>query len=169
MSAGAPIIIDIAQESSLWREVADIEGLVATAVGQAVATGGLAHADGAELSVVLTDDAGIRGLNASWRAKDKPTNVLSFPAAEPGRVGRSALLGDIVLAYETLEREAAEAGRPLPHHLTHLLVHGFLHLFGYDHDTKAKAEAMEALETAILEELGIGDPYADRPPMRAAS
>lgn len=119
-----------------------------------------------EVSLVFTDDAAIREINREWRDKDKPTNVLSFPAfpLEPG--GKPGpMLGDIVLARETIEREAADLGKPVDEHLTHLLVHGFLHLFGYDHMDAEEAEEMEGLETRILSELGISDPYAGQDPV----
>ena len=120
----------------------------------------------AELAVMLTDDAGIRTLNGNWRGIDKPTNVLSFPALQPtGRRGPDdapRMLGDIAIAYETTRREADEEHKPFDHHLSHLAVHGFLHLIGYDHENDDDAEAMEALEREILAQLGIPDPYADR-------
>lgn len=117
-----------------------------------------------ELSLLFTDDASIRTINAEWRGQDKPTNVLSFPAfpLEPGDMP-GPMLGDVILAYETLQREAAEMGKPFDEHLTHLLVHGFLHLFGYDHMETDEAEEMEGLETRILGELGLSDPYGDDP------
>lgn len=115
----------------------------------------------AELSIVLTDDAEQRGLNRDWRGIDKPTNVLSFPQIEPfGPV--TGILGDIILARETLEREAAALGTSFRDHFTHLVVHGFLHILGYDHVEDADALVMEGLETQILQSLGIADPYADR-------
>ena len=111
-----------------------------------------------ELSIVLTDDAEQQGLNRDWRGIDKPTNVLSFPQIEPfGPV--TGILGDIVLARETLEREAVELGKPFNDHYTHLVVHGFLHILGYDHIDEAEALVMEGLETKILATLGIPDPY----------
>jgi probable rRNA maturation factor len=168
MTASDRIAIDIARESPLWERLADAGPLVERAVAAAVRTGGLVHAPGAELSVVLTDDTAIAGINATWRGKDKATNVLSFPAAPAAAIARSPLIGDIVLAYETLEREADEAGLVLADHFTHLVVHGFLHLFGYDHESDTEAEAMEALETRVLAELGVADPYAEAPALRAA-
>ncbi|MDR3475367.1 MAG: rRNA maturation RNase YbeY [Devosia sp.] len=114
----------------------------------------------AELSIVLTDDAEQQQLNKEWRGIDKPTNVLSFPQIEPfGPV--SGILGDIVLARETLEREAEELQKPFAHHFTHLVVHGFLHILGYDHVEEGDALRMESLETRILETLGIADPYQE--------
>lgn len=113
-----------------------------------------------ELSLVFTDDESIRAINAEWRQKDKATNVLSFPAfpITPGKMP-GPMLGDIIIAKETVEREAAELEKPFDDHLTHLMVHGFLHLFGYDHMNNAEAEIMEGLETRILADLGLSDPY----------
>lgn len=108
-----------------------------------------------EISVVLTDDAEIQTLNAQWRGKDKPTNVLSFPQEE------ETLLGDIVLALETVQREAEDQEKTLEDHTAHLFVHGLLHLLGYDHETgEADAEEMEGLEIAICTQLGIKNPYS---------
>ena len=112
---------------------------------------------------MLTDDATIRAMNAQWRGIDKPTNVLSFPAGESLRA-RSAHLGDIAIACETVAREAAAENKAFLDHLAHLAVHGYLHLIGFDHETDPEAERMEHLETRILAGLGIADPYADRPP-----
>lgn len=119
-----------------------------------------------ELSLVFTNDDSIQEINAEWRGKDKPTNVLSFPAfpLEPGGMP-GPMLGDIVVARETVEREAVDLDKTFDDHLTHLLVHGFLHLFGYDHLEKDEAEEMEALETRILAGLGLSDPYAGQDPL----
>src|SRR6218665_2742639 len=119
-----------------------------------------------ELSLVFTNDAAIKEINAEWRGKDKPTNVLSFPAfpLEPGGMP-GPMLGDIVVARETVEREAVDLDKTFEDHLTHLLVHGFLHLFGYDHMETDEAEEMEALETRILAVLGLSDPYAGQDPL----
>ena len=107
---------------------------------------------------MLLDDAAQQALNRDWRQIDKPTNVLSFPQIEPfGPV--VGILGDITLARETLEREAAEMGKSLTDHYTHLVVHGFLHILGYDHTDETDALVMEGLETQILATLGIDDPY----------
>lgn len=111
------------------------------------------------VSVLLTDDAGQKALNSQWRQQDKPTNVLSFPAIAPfGPV--IGLIGDISLARETLKREADDLGKSFTHHFTHLLVHGVLHCLGYDHENNDDALVMEGLETQILAQLGIDDPYA---------
>ena len=114
----------------------------------------------AELSILLTDDEEQHELNKQWRGKDSSTNVLSFPQIEPfGPV--TGILGDITLARETLAREAAEQGVSFNDHFTHLVVHGFLHILGYDHLTDAEALQMESLETTILASLGVADPYAE--------
>lgn len=112
------------------------------------------------MSVLLTDDAHQQILNQAWRQIDKSTNVLSFPQIEPFEP-LSGLVGDISLAYETLVREAVDLDKSLADHFTHLVVHGFLHLLGYDHVNDADALQMEGLETQILAELGIADPYGD--------
>jgi probable rRNA maturation factor len=115
-----------------------------------------------EISLVFTDDDDIRGINAEWRGQDKPTNVLSFPAFPLVPGGKPGpMLGDIILAEETLRREALDLGKSFDDHLTHLLVHGFLHLFGYDHITDEEAAVMEGLEIRILAELGLENPYGD--------
>jgi len=110
---------------------------------------------------VLTDDSTIRTLNRDWRGKNAPTNVLSFPAAAPGK-GRpgSPYIGDIVIAYETVAREAKAQDKPFRHHLAHLAIHGFLHLHGYDHENDRDAQKMERLERKILKRLAVPDPYA---------
>ena len=143
--------IDVQIQSPLW----DAEPTAAQTVCAAVeAAAALVPATG-EVSVLLTDDASVRDLNRAWRALDKPTNVLSFPAAKAG----GALLGDIAIAYETVAREAAADTKPFLHHLAHLAVHGFLHLLGYDHQTDSQVDAMEGLERAALARLDIADPY----------
>ncbi len=120
------------------------------------------------ISLVLGDDAEVHALNKEWRDCDKPTNVLSFPMLDAGELanvggGMPTMLGDIVMAHGVCEREAVEKSVALANHATHLLVHGLLHLAGYDHETSdADAEEMEALEVRILESLGIADPYGDR-------
>lgn len=152
--------IDIAIEGGGWPAEAEVRPLVEralTVAGDHLGLGG--HAS--EVSLVLTDDATVRTLNARWRGKDTPTNVLSFPAY-PIAAGDppGPLLGDIVLARETIAREAAIDGKPFDAHFRHLIVHGFLHLLGYDHQSDKDAEQMERLERAILADLGISDPYA---------
>ena len=148
-----------------WQGEPGAEAVVHRAI--AAAAGMVdADTDEAELAVMLTDDAGIRTLNRNWRGIDKPTNVLSFPALQPTGAGGPGdaprMLGDIAIAYETTRREADDEQKPFDHHLSHLAIHGFLHLMGYDHETDDDAEAMETLEQQILAQLGIPDPYADR-------
>ncbi|MER8385933.1 rRNA maturation RNase YbeY [Mesorhizobium sp. M1428] len=158
--AGAPlpVEIDIAIEAGDWPDEAALMRLVDRAVSAAFAETG---AEGrSELSIVFSDDAHIRTLNAGWRGKDKPTNVLSFPAFPFARGGPlPPMLGDIVLAAETVAREAALEHKPLEDHISHLVIHGLLHLLGYDHETDAEAELMEVTERAALARLAIPDPY----------
>jgi probable rRNA maturation factor len=135
------------------------EAIAAQAVTAVFEEAGLGAAEGAELSVVFSDDAGVQELNRTWRAKDKPTNVLTFPAVEPAELAESPLLGDIVLARETLLRESSEEGKSFDHHLAHLVIHGVLHIYGFDHGGAVEAERMENLERAALARLGIADPY----------
>jgi probable rRNA maturation factor len=117
------------------------------------------------LTVALEGDDAVRQLNARYRGQDKPTNVLSFPAEwESPADGGVIHLGDIVLAYETVAREAVAEGKPFAHHAQHLVVHGTLHVLGFDHETDATAAEMESLETRILEALGVPDPYAEVAP-----
>jgi probable rRNA maturation factor len=149
--------IDVLVESGLWLEPRAIKSKVRRAVNEAAAA--LSTSD-AELAIVLTDDSAIRLLNRQWRGIDAATNVLSFPTHSRG--GKPPLLGDIVLAYETIAREARAERKPFAHHVAHLAVHGFLHLLGYDHQRDRDAEAMEQLERGILRHLAIADPY--RPP-----
>lgn len=134
-----------------WR------GLTATvkrAAAQALASG-----DSYSVAFVLTNDAEVRGLNCDYRGKDKPTNVLSFP--DGAQEGGITHLGDIFLAYETIAAEAFAQGKRLKHHLTHLTIHGALHLLGYDHEAEAEAVVMEALEIELLAGMGIGNPYRE--------
>jgi probable rRNA maturation factor len=119
-----------------------------------------------ELSIVLADNAMVQGLNRDWRGKDEPTNVLSFAALDdedaPVVEGAPLLLGDVILAYETCADEARDQGKPLADHFGHLVVHGVLHLLGYDHMDDEEAAEMESLETTLLAALGIPDPYGEQ-------
>lgn len=140
--------IDVAVEDDGWS--GDYEKIISGALAHV-----LNHVDGSvfdELSVVLTDDEAVRVLNRDFRGKDKPTNILSFPQDPP-------MLGDLVLARETVEREADEQDKRFQDHFTHLIVHGLLHLLGYDHEEDDEAEEMEALEVDILKAMGINNPY----------
>lgn len=153
------LYLDLAFEAGQWppedvlRPLAEL-GLTAAAAEIKAPTG-------AGVTLLFTDDAHIQALNARFRGKDKPTNVLSFPALM-GTVLPDELvhLGDIALAYETVAREADADDKAFDHHLTHLIIHGFLHLLGYDHVMKDEAEEMEDLERHILARLAIADPYA---------
>jgi probable rRNA maturation factor len=157
------IAVDILTESSLWGEAEEWRDDVETVVALAAAAADAEIADDAELSLLLTDDAAIRVLNRDHRHLDKPTNVLSFPQDDPEADAYGPLLGDIVVAHETVMREAVEEGISFHDHFLHMIVHGFLHLVGYDHMNDDEAEEMEGLETAILARLGIANPYADAP------
>jgi probable rRNA maturation factor len=164
----APFVLPITEVlvvADCWQSEPDSEAVIDRAIRTAaeIVNAGVGEA---ELAVMLTDDDGIRTLNSNWRGIDKPTNVLSFPALPPtGESGPDEaprMLGDIAIAYQTTRAEADDEQKPFDHHLSHLAVHGFLHLIGYDHENDDDAEAMEALETEILAQLGIPDPYADR-------
>jgi len=160
-------ISDVLIVADCWLAQPDVETVIVRAIATAAEIADAGHGE-AELAVMLTDDAGIRTLNSNWRGIDKPTNVLSFPALPPtgpsGPDDAPRMLGDIAIAYETVRKEADEEQKPFDHHLSHLAVHGYLHLIGYDHENDADAEAMESLETEILAQLGIPDPYSDRDP-----
>jgi probable rRNA maturation factor len=145
-------VVDVTVAAGAWPPAEELELLAERSIGAAVATG-VALPAGSEVSILFTDDAAIRALNARWRGKDMPTNVLSFPQE------KGPLLGDIVLAAETILNEAALAQKPLNEHIAHLIVHGFFHLLGHDHENPDEAERMEALERAALETMGIDDPY----------
>ena len=160
-------ISEVLVVADCWQAEPDAETVVHRAIA-AAAESVDADVGDAELAVMLTDDAGIRTLNGNWRGIDKPTNVLSFPALQPtgpaGPDDAPRMLGDIAIAYQTTRKEADDEQKPFDHHLSHLAIHGFLHLIGYDHEKDGEAEAMEALERQILAQLGIPDPYADRDP-----
>ena len=152
--------IDLMVEAGDWPSPEAIEALAGEAIEAAVRVAGASLPPGAEVSLLLIDDEGIRGLNARWRGKDKPTNVLSFPQ------GEGPLLGDIALGFETVKREAELGDKPLHHHIARLIVHGTLHLLGHDHETDEEAETMERLEADALKALGIPDLYAPDPKER---
>ena len=155
--------IDIRVADPAWRNAgAAFASELRKAVRLACNAADGAPAGGAGLTILLANDAALHALNARFRRKDKPTNVLSFPSPE------TDYLGDIAIAYEVTAREAAEAGLALRDHALHLAIHGVLHLLGYDHETARAARTMEPMETAILAKLGIGDPYAARDGRHAA-
>jgi probable rRNA maturation factor len=156
--------IAIVVEAGDWPPKKELRALAKRAVNaaiQALSKEGRSHPsprDGGELSLVFTDDAGMKALNARYRGKDRATNVLSFPQnPDPQKAG--ALLGDVILAEETVAGEAAVADKPLEDHMAHLIIHGFLHLLGFDHEADAEAVKMEQLERVALKTVGISDPY----------
>jgi probable rRNA maturation factor len=155
------IDIVLARDSGGWPDEAALFAMADEAVTAASKLLKLKPAESCELSLVFADDATVKALNAEWRGKDLPTNVLSFPAfpLKPGDT-LPPLLGDVILAFETVEREAKEEAKLLDHHISHLVLHGLLHLLGYDHETDEDAEEMEALERRVLAKLAIPDPYA---------
>jgi probable rRNA maturation factor len=160
------ISVDVEVIDPAWLAAGDVESLAQDVVAAAlIEVGKRVHPD-AEVSVRLCDDDEIRALNLAWRNSDRATNVLSFPAPA-GKGG--PLLGDIVIAFEYVSEEARAAGRPLRDHLAHMLVHGMLHLLGFDHEGEDDADEMEALERRILAKLGIEDPYSDTVPVASAS
>jgi probable rRNA maturation factor len=159
------LTVDIAVEDPSWTAIGDLQSLVERAVTAALAEAGVEPDEETELSCLFCDDDAIRALNAQWRGKDKPTNVLSFPTDGPGA---EFMLGDIAIAYGTVAREAEAEGRRIEDHVAHLVIHGTLHLLGEDHEVEAEAEAMEALETRAMARLGLADPYAGSDPVRTA-
>jgi len=149
-----------ADVSDDWDSRTDWPALARSAVHAAVAASRHAGLSDSEVSVTFTSDEEVRGLNAKWRGKDKPTNVLSFPMAKPDELVSAQLLGDIVLAHGVCAGEAEEKGVEVATHAAHLVVHGTLHLLGYDHETSdADAEEMEETERRALASIGIADPY----------
>jgi probable rRNA maturation factor len=154
--------IDILVKSRLWGSVPGARAMVIRAAEAVAASLGKEgpFQQGDEIGVTLLDDVSIAALNRRWRGKDAPTNVLSFPAPQHQAIRIPRLLGDIVLAFETVEREAKAQGKAIDDHLAHLVVHGLLHLLGYDHMKKSEARRMEALEIGILATIGVADPYA---------
>jgi probable rRNA maturation factor len=169
MDLDPPSTIALTVGSPAWRRLlADPESVCGRAVAATLAgVPSPPWLERSEVSVLLADDATVRKLNADYRGRDRATDVLSFPTFDhvleetPGHWAPGPLpLGDIVLALETVQAEAAAAGTPFPDHVSHLVVHGCLHLLGYDHQTTEDAARMEPLERGILARLGIADPYA---------
>jgi probable rRNA maturation factor len=155
------LTLEISIPSALWRGLPRARTIARETVAACIAEVEIPPGEGASVSICLSDDARVRELNARWRGMDRPTNVLSFPAARAGGLGEAPVLGDIALAYETMTREAEASGVAPADHYRHLVAHGFLHLMGYDHQTDDEAGCMEALEMRILARLGVADPYAD--------
>lgn len=155
------VVVDLILEDEAWGGEEQLSTLADRAVAATLARVPEEVMPGAEVALVLTSDAAIRELNRDHRGMDKPTNVLSFPQHDPDDDVFGPLLGDIIVARETVEREAEEAGISMEHHLTHMVVHGLLHLLGYDHIEDDEAEEMEGLESEILTGLGLKDPYAE--------
>jgi probable rRNA maturation factor len=179
LPTGPRLTIEVMVEDERWADrIPDVAPLAERAAYAAYARAAAdsfdpAPPDAAEITVVLTDDAAVRTLNRDYRAKDAPTNVLSFATlddetAPPPPPGEPLFLGDVILARETCLREADEAAKPAADHLFHLVVHGVLHCLGFDHETDAEAEEMEGLETAILHDHGLPDPYSDEQQEEAA-
>lgn len=178
-AAPVGVTIDVAVEDPRWQAVAAAAEAVLTPLAEAAlaaAAGALPPRRPVELGIVLADDALVRRLNRDYRGRDAPTNVLSFALTEgvdgaeegePDVPGAPVLLGDVVVAYETVMAEAQAQGKPPLDHLRHLIVHGVLHLLGYDHQNESAAGTMERLEVAVLQRFGIADPYAAPPPPAA--
>lgn len=156
--------IEIQATAPQWRGLRGAAAIAHRAALAALAAAPARRRRG-EICVMLADSRTLRRLNRAWRGKDKPTNVLSFPTGDDGGrhrrrgAGAPVLLGDVAIAYQVLAAEAAAQGKSRAHHLTHLVVHGVLHLLGHDHEIDAEAERMEALEVRILRRLGVDDPY----------
>jgi probable rRNA maturation factor len=151
-------MIDFLVESPRWKAHRGVKAALRRAVAEAASA---VSTSPGEVAIVLSDDSRIRALNRVWRGKDEATNVLSFPAGEQNP-DTPRHLGDLVIAYETTAREAKAEHKPFMHHLAHLAVHGFLHLVGYDHAQDTEAEAMEALEIAVLARVRVPNPYLAR-------
>lgn len=172
--------VAVSLQDAAWTDrLEDLENLAERSIGSALGylqsrSLGEPMKGVVEVSLLFADDAAVAEMNQAYRGRSGPTNVLSFPNMEaphnmevPGDpdAGPPRLLGDIVLARETVKREAAEQEKPLRDHTLHLLIHGLLHLLGYDHEDEAEAEEMEKLEVAVLADLGVPDPYRRRPAM----
>jgi probable rRNA maturation factor len=160
------LAVAVAAPCRAWLELCpDAKRIVRAAARRGVTAGMASTADPpgqVEVAVTLADDAEQRRLNRKFRGRDAPTNVLSFAASAPGLrapPGAPLLLGDVVLAFETVAREAEDQGKTLADHLAHLVTHGVLHLLGFDHEAPGEAEEMEALERRVLAGIGIADPY----------
>lgn len=152
--------LDIIEQDGDWTDFGAVIEIVKAAGAALAAHPRCQNAQGGEASIVLASDALLKTFNRTYRGKDSSTNVLSFPFQLPPGAEESSYLGDVVLAAETLRREAAELGVPCAHHLQHLVIHGLLHLLGFDHVIATEAEDMESIEAEVLGALGISNPYA---------
>ena len=162
-STSSSLAVEVVRHAEIWDRIALGDATLARAARAAFTAASHARQETCEATIVLTDDAEMRALNRAWRGKDSSTNVLSFPAGcSPGAIASEPRpLGDVVLAAETVLAEAADRDIPAADHAVHLVVHGMLHLFGFEHERDEEAETMEALETKVLSALGIADPYAE--------
>ncbi len=144
-------------ENDAWKALRGLKSMTEKAVDAALTSASRSK----EITILFADDAALKTMNKDWRGKNKPTNVLSFPAAKELKLPRGQIkpLGDIALAFETVAKEAAVSGKSIRDHTTHLIVHGVLHLLGYDHESDVDAAIMEAKEIRILKKLGLADPY----------
>jgi probable rRNA maturation factor len=159
VAARPQLNIEIVRQSEAWNSTTTSDQLLTSAAEAAFASAPHNLTGPCEVAILLTGDAEMQALNREWRGKDAPTNVLSFPSGED-----EGHLGDVVLAFETVEREAKQQDIPIADHAAHLVVHGMLHLLGYDHEQEDDAVRMETLETEILATLGIADPYGNSEP-----
>jgi len=164
----AKLDVAVVRHDEAWRTARVTDAMLAGAARAGVAAAAPTRSITCEVSILLTDEAEMRALNRKWRGKDAPTNVLSFPASDPLACDSSEprYLGDVALGYETIVKEAQAMGTALSDHVAHLVVHGVLHLLGFDHMKEDEAERMETLERRALASLGIADPYADRSEIR---
>jgi probable rRNA maturation factor len=154
--------LDILIEAEGWRDIPDVEKRAEAAALAALKSVHPRKWQRLSATILLADDATLHRLNRDFRNKDKPTNVLSFPVASQPGVADDGFLGDIALAFGVTSREAAEEGKTVADHMSHLVVHGILHLLGYDHETDDDAVVMETRETRILAGMGIADPHIDQ-------
>jgi probable rRNA maturation factor len=163
---GATLEVEVVHQDTAWADAGLGDAMLARAARAAFDAASPRCGRAYHVAVALINDAGMRVLNRTWRGKDAPTNVLSFPADDP--INEPDFVGDVVLAYETAHKEAREQDLPLADHVSHLVVHGVLHLLGFDHGDDAEAERMEDLERRALASLGIADPYAEQDETRPA-
>jgi probable rRNA maturation factor len=154
------LAVDVIIEDQRWAEVCDPDALAQTAVEAVLSSIETGWTGELEISFLFCDDAKIKGLNSTWNKKNSATNVLSFPASPNGKQCPVILLGDVVIAFDTISNEARSQSKAVSSHAAHMLVHGVLHLFGFDHLNDEDADEMETLETCILNAMGIDDPWA---------